>query len=103
MPGKGHGARRGKQGVLKGSRVGEAGFCMQQETGWGSLCAKRGPGGAGRMYMSFLIVAEESADGMVEMRGWKGKGRYPLASKGKGRATSRGIELGKQGWVSREV
>ena len=79
-PGKGHGARRGKQGVFKGSGVGEEGVCVQQGTAWGSSCAKRGPGGAGRTYTSFLCVAEENADGMVEMRRWEGKGRYPLVS-----------------------
>lgn len=39
------------------------------------------------MYTSFLLVAKESADGMVKMRGWKRKGRYPLVSKKKDRAT----------------
>lgn len=35
--------------------------------------------------------------------GGQGKGRCPLVSKGEGRATNRGTELGKQGWVSSEV
>lgn len=35
--------------------------------------------------------------------GGEGKGTYPLVSKGEGRATNRGAELGKQVWASREV
>lgn len=66
---KGHGAGRKKQGMFKGSRVGEAGVCTQWETDWGALCAKRGPGGAEGMCTSFITVAEEGVDGMVEMRG----------------------------------
>lgn len=85
------------RGMFRGSGVGEAGVCVQRGAGWGSLCAKRGPGRAGRLCTSLIAVAEEGADGTVEMRGWEGKGRYPLVPKGEGRATNRGTELGKQG------
>lgn len=95
MPVKGNRAGRRKQGMFKGSRVGEAGVCTQWGMGWGALWAKRGPGGAGGMCTSFITVADKGADGMVEMRGWERKGRYPLVSKGESKATE------EQGWGSR--
>lgn len=61
--------------MFKGSRAGEAGVCAQPGSGWGSSCAKRGPGRAGKICTSFIPVAEEGADGTVEIRGWEEKGR----------------------------
>lgn len=82
--------------VFKKTRVGEAGVLMQLGMARRSLCVKMGLVRAGRTYMSFLLVAEESTDGMVEMRGWE-KGRYPLVSRGKDRAANKKHISGCQG------
>lgn len=56
----------------------------------------------GRTYKSFLLVAKDSANVMVKMRGWEGKGRYLLMSKGKSRAMN-GDRAGEAGLSSRKV
>lgn len=67
-----------------------------------NLCAKRGPGGSGRTDTSFLLVAGEYLWHGGDERE-KGKGKYPLVSKGKDLTTKRGAELGTQDWVLKEV